>query len=341
MSVADTKALVVLSGGQDSTTCLYWAIDRFGRDRVESLTFDYGQRHHAELAAAKRVAAALDAVEHKILPLSLDAIGGSALTDRAIDVPEAGGEGIPVTYVPARNTVLLALLLGLAEVVEADQLFIGANAVDYSGYPDCRPAFLAAFEQLAHVATVAGTEHGVRFRVRAPLLHLTKAEIIRRGLELGVDYSGARLALQANLYAMEFRDEIALTGELSDIGLPLRRNVDSSFRRGLELDLRWLDATLCVPEAQASCLPEGEERPLAILPLGRFGDGRALLAEGKVLAGAAPPSGSVLNLAPRREGGPALPSLDASPSGAAVRDRPLRRVCRARTGTSISVIQRV
>jgi 7-cyano-7-deazaguanine synthase len=154
------------------------------------LTVDYGQRHRIELRAAARVAASLGAMSHRLVSLDLRAIGGSALTDD-IDVPkdrEQDSREIPITYVPARNTVLLALLLGLAEVVEADQLFIGANAVDYSGYPDCRPAFLAAFEQLAHVATVAGTEHGVRFRVRAPLLELTKAEIIRRGLELGVDY---------------------------------------------------------------------------------------------------------------------------------------------------------
>jgi 7-cyano-7-deazaguanine synthase len=184
----DSRAVVLLSGGLDSATVL--AIARAEGLACHCLTVDYGQRHRIELRAAARVAASLGAMSHRLVSLDLRAIGGSALTDD-IDVPkdrEQDSREIPITYVPARNTVLLALLLGLAEVVEADQLFIGANAVDYSGYPDCRPAFLAAFEQLAHVATAAGTEHGVRFRVRAPLLHLTKAEIIRRGLELGVDY---------------------------------------------------------------------------------------------------------------------------------------------------------
>ena len=181
-------AVVLLSGGLDSTTVL--AIARAEGLVCHCLTVDYGQRHRIELDAAKRVAKALGATSHRVITLDLRAIGGSALTDN-IDVPKdqdpESGE-VPVTYVPARNTVLLSLLLGLAEVVEADQLFIGANAVDYSGYPDCRPAFLQAFENLASVATVAGVEHGVRFRVRAPLLELSKADIIRRGLELGVDY---------------------------------------------------------------------------------------------------------------------------------------------------------
>jgi 7-cyano-7-deazaguanine synthase len=151
---------------------------------------DYGQRHRVELDAARRVAVSLVAASHRVITLDLRAIGGSALTDEIAvpkdQDPESGGA--PVTYVPARNTVLLSLLLGLAEVFEADQLFIGANAVDYSGYPDCRPAFLEAFEKLATLATVAGAERGVRFRVRAPLLELSKADIIRRGRELGVDY---------------------------------------------------------------------------------------------------------------------------------------------------------
>ncbi len=142
MSEAAKKAVVLLSGGLDSATVL--AMAREGGFDCHALSLDYGQRHHAELAAARRIAAALGAVEHKILPLSLDAIGGSALTDRSIDVPEAGGEGIPVTYVPARNTVFLALALGWAEVLGATDLFVGVNAVDYSGYPDCRPAFIAA-----------------------------------------------------------------------------------------------------------------------------------------------------------------------------------------------------
>jgi 7-cyano-7-deazaguanine synthase len=182
-------AVVLLSGGLDSTTVL--AIARAEGLDCHCLTVDYGQRHRVEIDAARRVADDLGAASHRIITLDLRAIGGSALTDD-IEVPKdqelESGE-VPVTYVPARNTVLLSLLLGLAEVVEADQLFIGANAVDYSGYPDCRPAFLHAFESLAAVATVAGAEHGVRFRVRAPLLELSKADIIRRGLSLGVDYS--------------------------------------------------------------------------------------------------------------------------------------------------------
>ena len=183
-----SRAAVLLSGGLDSTTVL--AIARSEGLECHCLTVDYGQRHRAELDAARRVASALGAESHRVIGLDLRAIGGSALTDD-IEVPkdqDPATEDVPVTYVPARNTVMLSLLLGLAEVVEADQLLIGANAVDYSGYPDCRPAFLQAFEDLASLATVAGAEHGVRFRVRAPLLELSKAGIIRRGIELGVDY---------------------------------------------------------------------------------------------------------------------------------------------------------
>lgn len=182
------KASILLSGGLDSATVL--AIARAQGFECHCLTVDYGQRHRVELEAAARVAADLGAASHRFLSLDLRTIGGSALTDD-IEVPhgdEPGAEGVPVTYVPARNTVLLALLLGHAEVTGATDLFIGANAVDYSGYPDCRPAFLDAFAELANLATVAGAEHGARFRVRAPLLELTKAEIIRRGIELGVDY---------------------------------------------------------------------------------------------------------------------------------------------------------
>jgi 7-cyano-7-deazaguanine synthase len=166
------------------------AIARAEGFECHCLTVDYGQRHRVELEAARRVAAALGAASHRVVSLDLRAIGGSALTDD-IEVPKDRAPcaaGVPVTYVPARNTVLLALLLGLAEVVGAEELFIGANAVDYSGYPDCRPAFLEAFERLAAVATVAGTEHGVRYRVRAPLLEMSKADIIRRGVGLGIDY---------------------------------------------------------------------------------------------------------------------------------------------------------
>ncbi len=185
MSKGPPKAVVLLSGGLDSATVL--AMARAQGFACHALSLDYGQRHHAELAAARRVADALGVVEHKVLPLSLDAIGGSALTDSTIDVPAAGGEGIPVTYVPARNTVFLALALGWAEVLGASDLFVGVNAVDYSGYPDCRPAFIEAFERLANLATRAGVE-GERFRVHAPLIRMSKAEIIRAGVGLGVDY---------------------------------------------------------------------------------------------------------------------------------------------------------
>jgi 7-cyano-7-deazaguanine synthase len=186
MSDENRKAVVLLSGGLDSATVL--AIAREAGFACYSLSLDYGQRHRAELAAARRVADALGAVEHKVLPLSLDAIGGSALTDQTIAVPDHATEGIPVTYVPARNTVFLALALGWAEVIGARDLFVGVNAVDYSGYPDCRPAFIAAFQELANLATKAGVEGG-RFAVHAPLIEMTKADIIRRGAELGVNYA--------------------------------------------------------------------------------------------------------------------------------------------------------
>lgn len=186
------RAAVLLSGGLDSATVLAIALAR-GYE-CHCLTVDYGQRHRAELESASQVADALGAASHRQVKLDLRSIGGSALTDD-IEVPKdatPGSSGIPVTYVPARNTILLALLLGFAEVIDAPHLFIGANAVDYSGYPDCRPAFLESFQRLANCATVAGTERGVRFQVHAPLLELTKADIIRSGLELGVDYSITR-----------------------------------------------------------------------------------------------------------------------------------------------------
>ena len=180
------RAVVLLSGGLDSATTL--AIAREQGFACHALSLDYGQRHLAELNAAKRVARELGVVEHKILPLSLDAIGGSALTDRSIEVPEQGGEGIPVTYVPARNTVFLSLALGWAEVLGAHDLFVGVNALDYSGYPDCRPEYIRAFEQLANLATRAGVEGG-HLHIQAPLIDLTKAQIIREGMRLGVDYA--------------------------------------------------------------------------------------------------------------------------------------------------------
>lgn len=182
------KASILLSGGLDSATVL--AIARADGFECHCLTVDYGQRHRVELEAAAHVATALAAASHRVLTLDLRTIGGSALTDE-IEVPhgdEPGFGGVPITYVPARNTVLLALLLGHAEVMGAVDLFIGANAVDYSGYPDCRPAFLDAFAVLANLATVAGAEDGAQYRVHAPLLEWTKAEIIRCGVELGLDY---------------------------------------------------------------------------------------------------------------------------------------------------------
>jgi len=181
------RAVVLLSGGLDSATVL--AMARAEGYDCHALSLDYGQRHHTELQAARRVAKALGAVEHKILPLSLDALGGSALTDRNIDIPEQGEmDGIPVTYVPARNTIFLSLALAWAEVLAARDLFIGVNAVDYSGYPDCRPEYIAAFEHLANLATKAGVE-GEHFHVHAPLVKMTKAQIIQAGSALGVDYA--------------------------------------------------------------------------------------------------------------------------------------------------------
>ena len=186
MTAAVRKAVVLLSGGLDSATAL--AIARDNGFECHALSFDYGQRHDAELAAARAVAESLGVVEHKIIRIGLEDFGGSALTDHSIDVPEEQGEGIPVTYVPARNTVFLSLALGWAEVTEAYDIFIGVNAVDYSGYPDCRPEFIEAFENVANLATRAAVL-GRRFRIHAPLIHMTKAEIVQAGTRLGVDYS--------------------------------------------------------------------------------------------------------------------------------------------------------
>ncbi len=180
------KAVVLLSGGLDSATVL--AMAQAQGYQCYTLSFDYGQRHRVELEAAKRLADASGVVEHKVIGLDLDGMGGSALTDAALAVPETAQEGIPVTYVPARNTVFLALALGWAEVLEARDIFIGVNAVDYSGYPDCRPAFIEAFERVANLATKAGVE-GEGFRILAPLQAMTKGEIVTEGTRLGVDYS--------------------------------------------------------------------------------------------------------------------------------------------------------
>jgi len=179
------KAVVLLSGGLDSATTL--AIARAEGRECYCLTIDYGQRHRAELAAAARVSRALGAASHKGLTIDLAAIGGSALTDRSIAVPEVPTQGIPVTYVPARNTILLSLALAWAEVLGAQDIFFGANAVDYSGYPDCRPEYMRAFETLANLATQAAVE-GRKLTLHTPIIHLAKAEIVRRGTALGVDY---------------------------------------------------------------------------------------------------------------------------------------------------------
>lgn len=178
-------AVVLLSGGLDSATVLALAVD--AGYACHTVAFDYGQRHRVELHAAARVSEALGAVAHRVVQLDAGAFSGSALTDDDIDVPETPSEGIPVTYVPARNTIFLAHALGLAEVLDATDLMLGVNAVDYSGYPDCRPAFVEAFERLGNLATRAGVE-GRALRVHAPLIDLTKAAIVSAGAGLGVDY---------------------------------------------------------------------------------------------------------------------------------------------------------
>lgn len=181
-----TRAVVLVSGGLDSATTL--AIARTEVGAVYALTIDYGQRHRIELKAARRVAQALGAADHRVAKFDLSWIGGSALTDQRIAVPREPSEGIPITYVPARNTIFLALALGWAEVLGAEAIYIGANAIDYSGYPDCRPEFLEAFQRLAALATRAGVE-GRAVSIRAPLLKLPKAEIILAGARLGVDFA--------------------------------------------------------------------------------------------------------------------------------------------------------
>ncbi len=189
------RAVVLLSGGLDSATVL--AMARAQGFACHALSVDYGQRHHAELAAAQRVADALGAVEHRVVNIDLTGFGGSALTDTRIAVPEQASQGIPLTYVPARNTIMLSLALAWAEVLKAQDIFIGVNAVDYSGYPDCRPEYVAAFERMANLATKAGVE-GNALTVHAPLQHLSKAEIIRAGAALGVDYGMTVSCYQAD-----------------------------------------------------------------------------------------------------------------------------------------------
>lgn len=180
-----SRAVVLLSGGLDSATAL--AVARDKGFVCHALSVDYGQRHGAELAAARRVAVHLGALEHRVVHLDMNQFGGSALTDSRLAVPESPSEGIPVTYVPARNTVMLSLALGWAEVLDASAIYIGVNAVDYSGYPDCRPEFIEAFQRLANLATRRAVE-GQPVDIQAPLMHLAKHEIIRLGHQLGVDY---------------------------------------------------------------------------------------------------------------------------------------------------------
>jgi len=191
----DKRAVVLLSGGLDSATVLAQA--RAQGFQCHALSVDYGQRHHAELEAAKRVAAAMGACEHRVINIDLTAFGGSALTDDSIAVPETATSGIPLTYVPARNTIMLSLALAWAEVLQAQDIFIGVNAVDYSGYPDCRPEFVAAFERMANLATKAAVE-GKALTLHAPLLHLSKSEIIQMGVKLGVDYAQTVSCYQAD-----------------------------------------------------------------------------------------------------------------------------------------------
>lgn len=191
----DKKAVVLLSGGLDSATVV--AMARAEGYACYAMSFDYGQRHHAELRAAQRVAYQLSVVEHKTIAMDLGGIGGSALTDSSIAVPETPGGGIPSTYVPARNALFLSLALGWAEVLGARDIFIGVNAVDFSGYPDCRPEFVAAFERMANLATKAGIE-GRAFTIHAPLQALSKAEIIQEGVRLGVNYAETVSCYQAD-----------------------------------------------------------------------------------------------------------------------------------------------
>jgi len=192
---ASARAIVLLSGGLDSATVL--AVARSKNYECYALSVEYGQRHRAELDAARRVAAALGAHEHRTMLVDLAGIGGSALTDSKVAVPETLQPGIPPTYVPARNTLFLSLALGWAEVIGANDIFIGVTAVDYSGYPDCRPAFIQEFEKLAQIATKAGLE-GARFKIHAPLIEMSKADIIEMGLRLGVDFSATVSCYQAD-----------------------------------------------------------------------------------------------------------------------------------------------
>lgn len=190
------KAVILVSGGLDSSTVL--AIAKQQQYLCYTLSFDYGQRHRAELAAAEKVSRQLGVCEHKVISLDLQGFGGSALTDQTIAVPEQSADGIPITYVPARNTVFLSIALAWAEVLDADAIFIGVNAVDYSGYPDCRPKYISAFQNMANLATRAGVE-GKIIQIHTPLIDLKKAEIIQKGTALGVDYGQTVSCYSADL----------------------------------------------------------------------------------------------------------------------------------------------
>ncbi|MBF0285704.1 MAG: 7-cyano-7-deazaguanine synthase QueC [Magnetococcales bacterium] len=237
------KAVLLLSGGLDSATCL--ALARREGFEVHALSFRYGQRHAVELEAARRIAALQGAARHVILDLDLRAFGGSSLTSDALDVPKTGlTPGIPSTYVPARNTVFLSLALAWAETLEARDLFIGVNAVDFSGYPDCRPAFIQSFESLANVATKAGVE-GHPFRIHAPLLHWSKEEIIRQGLALGVDFALTRSCYDPDSDGIPCglcdscrlrREGFARVG-VEDPASPLHRRVEFGKSLGLDVGL--------------------------------------------------------------------------------------------------------
>ncbi len=181
------KAIILLSGGMDSATCLAYAKSK--NYECYALSFDYGQKNRAELNAAKKIAVHFKVARHEVINLSIGNLGGSALTDKKINVPDyTGKKEIPITYVPARNTVFLSIALGWAEIINADAIFIGVNAVDYSGYPDCRPEYIAAFQNMANLATKKGIK-GEIIRIETPLIHLSKAETIRLGVKLGVDYA--------------------------------------------------------------------------------------------------------------------------------------------------------
>jgi len=193
--MTNKKAIVLLSGGLDSTTVL--AIAKSQNFDVYSMSFDYGQRHRSELNQAKKIADGFNVAEHRVFNIDLAAFGGSALTDDSLNVPESQSDGIPVTYVPARNTIFLSLALAWAEVLSVDDIFIGVNAVDYSGYPDCRPEYISAFEKMANLATKAAVE-GQRLTIHTPLISMTKAEILQSGTKLGVDYSQTVSCYQAD-----------------------------------------------------------------------------------------------------------------------------------------------